>query len=153
MVEQRLLTKDLEVFLPLHSVIRRWKNRTTVKVDRPLFSGYVFAKIALNETVKVLSVPRVFSIVGNGREPLPLPDAEIEALRAGLSTENAIPWPNVKVGTRARINCGPLAGLEGIVVRTDGQFRIVISVNMISRSVAIHVSAEDMEICGEREVQ
>lgn len=148
-VELNLRLKEVETFLPLYKVTRRWKNRTTVKLELPLFVGYVFAKIAQNEFSKVLSVPRVYSIVGNAREPLPLPDTEIETLRSGLDTKNATPWLYVKVGTRARIKNGPLAGLEGIVVRSDGQLRIVLSLDLISKSIAIHVSAEDISICSQ----
>jgi len=145
-VEEKLLLKDVETFLPLHSVVRRWKNRTNAKLRLPLFPSYVFVKISLPETALVLSVPRVFSIVGNGREPLPLPDDEVEALRSGLNTENATPWPTINVGARARIVKGPLAGLEGIVVRHDGQLRVVLTVNLISKSIAVHVSADDIQV-------
>ena len=146
-VEQSLRSKDVETFLPLHTVSKRWKNRITVKLDLPLFASYVFAKIALSETARVLSVPKVYSIVGNSREPLPLPDEEVETLRAGLSTRIATPWPHVSVGMRARVKSGPLAGLEGIVVRSDTQLRIVLSLDLIAKSIAIHVNADDLEIC------
>jgi transcription termination/antitermination protein NusG len=146
-VEQYLRTKEIETYLPLYTVTRRWKNRTTVKLELPLFASYVFVKITRGESAKVLSVPRVYSIVGNGRESLPLPDADIEALRAGLNAERVSAWPYIKVGTRARIVTGPLAGLEGIVVRKSGQLRFVISVDLILKSIAVHVAAEDIEIC------
>jgi transcription antitermination factor NusG len=151
MVELRLRQKDVETFLPLHTVTKRWKNRTTVKLDLPLFTSYVFVKIALTDSAKVLSVPRAFSIVGNGRQFSPLTDKEIETLRTGLSTQDATPWPNIKVGVRATITRGPLTGLEGIVIRSDGQLRVVLSVEMISKSIAVHVCAEDLDICGELE--
>jgi transcription antitermination factor NusG len=136
----------VETFLPLYSVTKRRKNRTIVKLELPLFASYVFAKIALNETAKVLSVPQVFSLVGNSRGPMPLPDEEIEALRSGLDAGNSVPWPNIKVGTRARITNGPLAGLQGIVIRNNNQIQIVLSVDSISRSFAVHVGVEDIDI-------
>src|SRR5437667_8300361 len=64
-VERHLQMKEIESFLPLHTVTRRWKNRVTAKVDLPLFAGYVFVKIAETENVKVLEIPMVYSIVGN----------------------------------------------------------------------------------------
>jgi transcription antitermination factor NusG len=148
-IEQKLRQREIETFLPLHTVTKRWRNRTTVKLSLPLFAGYVFAKISLAESGTVLRVPRVFSVVGNGREFSSLPDAEIEALRRGLNTLNVTPWPNIKVGIRVKINRGPLAGLEGIVVRNDGKLRVVLSVDMISKSIAVHVCTEDIDVCGE----
>ncbi|MGD0097602.1 MAG: UpxY family transcription antiterminator [Terracidiphilus sp.] len=150
-IDQRLRQKEVETFLPLHTVTKRWKNRTTVKLDVPLFGSYVFVKITMAESAKVLSIPRVFSIVGNGRRPLPLSDSEIETLRKGLKTLNVVPWPNIKVGTRAQIKSGPLAGLEGIVIRSDSQLRVVLSIDMISKSIAVHVCAEDIETRGDLE--
>jgi hypothetical protein len=78
---------------------------------------------------------------------LPLPDEEIEVLRSGLSTRNATPWPHIVVGTRARVRSGSLAGLEGVVVRSDSQLRIVLSLELIAKSIAIHVNADDIEMC------
>src|SRR5215831_1509510 len=96
-VEQHLRMKGVEVFLPLYTVTRRWKNRMTMKIDLPLFSGYVFVRIALAERVRVLEAPAVVSIVGNGREPLALPDIEIDTLRKDLRLRQVDPFPYLKV--------------------------------------------------------
>jgi transcription antitermination factor NusG len=146
--EQYLQMKGVEVFLPLCTVTKRWKNRTTVKLQLPLFTGYVFAKIALTERLRVLEVPNVVNIVGNGKEPLPLPDEEIETLRGGLHLRRVDPCPYLKVGQRSRIRSGPLAGMEGIVVRKDNRLRIVLSLDLITRSIAVHVDADELEACG-----
>ncbi|HTC92077.1 MAG TPA: UpxY family transcription antiterminator [Terriglobales bacterium] len=146
-VEQHLRMKGVEVFLPLYTVTKRWKNRTTQKVELPLFTGYVFARIALTERVRVLEVPTVVSIVGSGRELLPLPDAEIDTLRTGLQLRQVDPYPYLKVGNRARIRSGPLAGLEGVVIRKDGHLRVVVSVDCIMQSFAVHVYADELEPC------
>jgi transcription antitermination factor NusG len=148
-VTQHLRVKEIETFLPLYSVTKRWKNRTTVKVELPLFSGYVFARIAPTESIRVLEVPMVYSIVGNRREPTPLPDIEIERLRAGLQERQAHPFPYVKVGNRVRVRSGPLAGLEGIVVRTYGSLSVVLSMDMIQKSIAVHVEADELESCAQ----
>jgi transcription antitermination factor NusG len=148
-VAQHLQMKEIETFLPLYSVTKRWKNRTTVKVELPLFSGYVFARIAPRESIKVLETPMVYSIVGNRRELSPLPDAEIEGLRAGLQGRQAHPFPYVKVGNRVRIRSGALAGMEGIVVRTYGSLSVVLSVDMIQKSIAVHVEADELEWCAQ----
>jgi transcription antitermination factor NusG len=146
-VAQHLQVREIETFLPLYGVTKRWKNRTTVKVEMPLFSGYVFARIAPTERIRVLEVPMVCSIVGNKRDPIPLPDAEIERLRAGLQGRQAHPFPYVKVGNRVRIRSGPLTGLEGFVVRTYGTLSVVLSVDLIQKSIAVHVEAGELEPC------
>jgi transcription antitermination factor NusG len=146
-VEQHLRMREIESFLPLYTVTRRWKNRTTAKVELPLFAGYVFAKIARTEGVRVLEVPMVHSIVGNGCGALPIPDAEIDALRSGLHLRQVDPYPYMKVGARARIRSGALAGLEGVVVRKDGHLRVVLSLDLIMKSIAVHVKADELEPC------
>jgi len=146
-VEQHLRAKEVETFLPLYSVTKRWKNRTTAKVDLPLFAGYVFARISPSERLRVIEVPMVYSIVGSRGRPTPLPEAEIEGLRAGLVARPALPFPYVKVGNRVRIHSGPLAGLEGIVVRSYGGLSVVLTVEMIQKSVAVHVEADELEAC------
>jgi transcription antitermination factor NusG len=145
-VQQHLQMRDIETFLPLYSVTRRWKNRTTVKLDLPLFTGYVFVRIARTESALVLAVPNVLSIVGDGHRPLPLPDSEIETLRSGLHLRRVDPHPYTKVGARVRIRSGPFAGLEGVIVRKDDQLRVVLSLDLINKSIAVHVNADELEI-------
>jgi transcription antitermination factor NusG len=139
--------RDVETFLPLYSVTRRWKNRTTVKLELPLFAGYVFVRIARAESARVLSVPNVLFIVGNGHEALPLPDEDIETLRSGLHLRRVDPYPYTKIGARVRIRSGPLAGLQGIVIRKDDQLRVVLSLDLMRKSIAVHVSADELEPC------
>ena len=146
-VESHLRMKGVEVFLPLFTVAKRWKNRTNVKLQLPLFPSYVFTKIALNERVRVLEVPRVLSIVGSAGKPMSLPDREIEILREGLRQRLVDPHPYLKIGSAARIRSGPLAGLRGIVVRKDDQLRIVLSVDLIMRSISVQVDPDELEPC------
>lgn len=146
-VEHHLRNKGVEVFLPLYTVLRRWKNRTTATLELPLFAGYLFTKIAPNERIRVLEVPAVLSILGSGHELLPLADAEIETLKSGLRLRQVDPCPCLKVGNRARIRSGALAGLEGVVVRKDEQLRVVVSIDSIMRSFAVHVNADELEPC------
>jgi len=146
-VEQYLKMKDIETFLPLYKVTRRWKNRTTAKLELPLFSCYVFAKFARSERTRVLAAPNLYYIVGNGRGPTPLPDEEIETLRSGLQLRQGHPYAYVKVGARVRIRSGPLAGLKGVVVREDKQCRVVLSLDLIMKSIAVHVRADELEAC------
>ena len=144
-VELRLEAKGIEVFLPLSRVVKRWKNRTTAIVQLPLFTGYVFVRISANEKTKVLDTAGVLSLVGVAGKPAPLPDSEIEAIRSRFHLGQFEPYPYLKVGQRARIRSGPLAGFEGIVVRKDDKLRIVLSIDLIMRSVAAHVEAHELE--------
>jgi transcription antitermination factor NusG len=149
-VQLHLQLRGVETFLPLYTATHRWKNRTTVKVDLPLFRGYVFVRIAYTESARVLAVPNVRFLVGDGRKALPLPNEEIELLRTGLHLRRVDPYPYVKAGARVRIRTGPLAGLEGIVMRKDDQLRVVLSLDLIRKSIAVHVSAEELEPCESR---
>jgi transcription antitermination factor NusG len=91
----------------------------------------------------------VYSIVGNKVGALPLPDDEIETLRRGLTPGDVMPHPYLKVGQRARIRTGPLAGLVGIVKRMDGGLRVVLAVDLIMRSISVQVDGENLEFLGE----
>ena len=149
-VQQHLQAREIETYLPLYTVSRRWRNRTSVNLELPLFSSYVFVRIARTENARVLAVPNVRFFVGDGRKALSLPDEEIDTLRSGLHLRRVDPYPYVKVGARARIGSGPLAGLEGIVVRKDDQLRVVLSLDLIRKSIAVHVSADELEPCERR---
>lgn len=148
-IDRHLRMRGIETFLPLQTVLRRWKNRVTAKVEIPLFKGYVFVKIARTQCARVLEVSQVHSIVGNGQEALALPEAEIEALRMGLQGRQADPYPYLKVGDMARIRSGALAGMKGVVVRVNNQLRVVLSIDAIARSIAVHVTADELELCNQ----
>jgi transcription antitermination factor NusG len=148
-VEKHLRMKEIETFLPLYTVTKRWKNRTTAKVELPLFAGYVFARFARTESSRVLDVPMVYSIVGNRLGALSVPDAEIEALRGGLIPGHVEPHPYVKIGQLARIRTGALAGWEGVVTRLDGGLRVVLTVDSIMQSIAVRVTADDLDLLGD----
>jgi transcription antitermination factor NusG len=137
--------RAIESFLPLYTEMHRWKNGCRVKVEQPLFPGYVFARVGRGGTTQVLSVPGVLLIVGSGREPLALPDFEIEALRSGLHLRRFEPHPYLVVGERARIKSGSLAGMVGILARKKNNLRVVLTLELIMRSVAVEVDADELE--------
>jgi transcription antitermination factor NusG len=145
-VDQYLNIMQIEHYLPLYHPRRKWADGSTVTLDLPLFPGYIFVRIGRGERVRVLQVPGIVTFVGGtGRRPAPLPEAEIDALRAGLCLRGAEPHPLLTVGQRARIRSGALAGMEGVVVRQKGSFRIVLTVNMIMQSVVVEVDASEVE--------
>jgi transcription antitermination factor NusG len=138
----------LDCFLPLYRSVRRWKDRRK-EIDLPLFPGYLFIRIAPQDRLKVLSVPGVVHIVSFFGRPTPLPDAEIETLRERLRMCAGVePHPYLTVGARVRVRSGPLAGLEGILVRRKDKFRIVLSIELIMRSIAVEVDEADLEPVG-----
>jgi transcription antitermination factor NusG len=136
--------REVEHFLPLYSSVRRWKDRR-VTLDLPLFPGYVFVRLALRERLRVLQIPSVVRLVGFGGLPTALPDTEMEILRTGLCQSLcAEPHPFLAVGQRVRITASPFAGLEGVLKRKKSNLRVVVSLELIQRSVAVDVDAADV---------
>ncbi len=148
-VAQHLTQRKIEHYLPLYRSDRKWSDGSRVTLDLPLFPGYLFVRIRRSERVRVLDVPGVLAVVGgSGREPVPLPDEAVDALRSGLSLRRAEPHALLAVGQRARIRSGALAGMEGIVVRKKNGLRVVLTLEYIQRSIAVEVAAEDLEPLG-----
>lgn len=144
-VAEQLIHRSVDHFLPLYETIRKWKNGN-FKVRLPLFPGYLFVHIPLRERLQVLQVPGVVQLVGSSGVPLPLPQAEIETIRDALTMGlQAHPHPYLKVGSRVRIRSGPLEGLHGILLRKKGKLRLVVSVDLIMRSISIDVDASEVE--------
>jgi transcription antitermination factor NusG len=145
-VSQYLSLKEIEHYLPLYRTQRKWSDGSKVTLDLPLFPGYLFVHIERNERVPVLQVPGVLSFVGGtGGQPASLPDAEIDALQTGLHQRHAEPHPLLTAGQRARIRSGPLTGMEGVVVRRKNSLRVVLTMELIQRSVAVEVDEAELE--------
>jgi transcription antitermination factor NusG len=146
-VQQYFNERDVEHYLPLYRSQRKWSDGSRITLDLPLFPGYLFVNIKRNERVRVLGVPGVLAIVGGvGREPAALPDADIKALQSGLHLRNAEPHCLVTIGQRARIRLGAFAGMTGVVVRMKGSLRVVITLDLIMRSIAVEVDARDLDM-------
>lgn len=143
-VAEQLRERSIDSFLPLYETVRRWKNgRHRVKL--PLFPGYVFVRIPLVERLRVLQLPSVVRLVGFSGQPTPLSESEVEAIQSCLTRGTKLaPHPFLAVGRRVRVIRGPLQGLEGIVVRKKSQFRFVISLELIQRSVSTEVEQDDL---------
>jgi transcription antitermination factor NusG len=145
-VDKYLSMREIEHYLPLYRTQRKWSDGSKVTLELPLFPGYIFVRIKRTERVRVLEVPGVLAVVGGtGREPAPLPEADIDALRSGLHLRRAEPYPFLKVGQRARIRSGALAGMEGVVVRKKNSFRIVLTVDIVMQSIAVEVDGNELE--------
>jgi len=131
--------KGYQTLLPTFSTKRRWSGRVR-EINAPLFPGYVFCQFDVQKRLPILVTPGVLAVVGRGRVPLPVDDSEIVAIQAvagsGLHAE---PWPYLEVGQRVRIENDALQGLEGILIQVKGNHRIVVSVSLLRRSVALEI--------------
>jgi len=131
--------KGFEEFVPMYQSQRRWSDRLK-SLELPLFPGYIFCRINPQHRLPLLTIPGVLHFVGIGKIPVPIEDSEIaaiqKAIRAGILTE---PWPFLEIGQRVRLEDGPLAGLEGILVGTAKNQRVIVSVTLLKRSVAVAV--------------
>lgn len=141
-----LLTKErFDIFLPLYPTVRRWKDRMK-RLSLPLFPCYVFLCGGLDRKLQILQTPGVHGIVGTAGRPGVILEDEIAAIRRAVDSCLKIePHPYLKVGDRVRLTAGPLLGLEGILVRKQDQLRIVLSVEMLGRSVAVEVNPSMVE--------
>ncbi len=143
-VAAELGAREVQHFLPLYSSVRRWKDRR-VLLELPLFPGYIFVRLALRDRLRVVQIPSVVRLVGFNGLPTALPDTEMEIMRAGLSQSlRAEPHPFLTVGRRVRVTGGPFAGLEGILKRKKNNLRVVVSLELIQRSVVVDVDAADV---------
>ena len=137
--------RDVEHFLPLYNSVRRWKDRR-VKLELPLFPGYVFVRLALCNRLRVVQIPSVVRLVGFGGLPIALPDTDMEIMRAGLSQNlRAKPHPFLTVGRRVRIVAGPFAGLKGILTRRKNNLRVVVSIDPIQLSIAVEIEMGELK--------
>ena len=138
-----LTGRGYEAFLPLCRSRRRWSDRVK-ELDLPLFPGYLFCRFdAQDRLLPILTAPGVVAIVGVGKIPVSIDEREIADIRAILRSGLAAhACPYVGVGSRVRIEEGPLAGLEGFVTNTDKVLRLIVSVNLLQRSVAVEIDRD-----------
>ena len=138
-VKTALETKDYHVFLPTWLDCRRYSDRIK-KVQAPLFSGYLFCRLNVSDRLPVLTTPWVDSIVGVGGEPRAIEEREISAIQRAVDAGSSlVPWPYLREGESVRIQFGPFKGLEGFVLRADGKERLVLSVHLLQRSIAVEI--------------
>ncbi|MGB9071636.1 MAG: UpxY family transcription antiterminator [Terriglobales bacterium] len=147
---ERLVTRHLEhqglnYFLPVYRSVRRWKDRRK-ELDMVLFPGYVFVNLNLRDRLDVLRAPGVLRFVTFQGQPAAVPDSEIRALEssmfAGLRPQ---PHPYLRQGRKVRVKRGPLVDAEGIMIRRKEGFRLVLSIELIMRSVMLEVDEADVE--------
>ncbi len=138
-VASTLLGKGYEGFLPVYRCKRRWSDRIK-ELELPLFSGYLFCRFDISKRLPILVTPGVVRIVGIGRAPVPVEENEMSAiLSIVLAGANAEPCPYVHVGQRVRVDRGTFSGVEGILVAVKKPARLVVSVTLLQRSIAVEV--------------
>jgi len=138
-VAESFTNKGFEVFFPVYVAAHRWKDRTQM-VTLPLFPCYVFLRTALERKLDILRTPGVFGLVGNGGRATSIPDSELDMVRRVTTDRSRIaPHPYLKTGDRVRVCVGPLAGAEGILVKVKNRYRVVVSVELLQKAVAVEV--------------
>jgi len=146
-VEQRLREQGMETFLPTVRETHRWSDRKKT-VEVPLFSCYVFVRCALNsdDRTRVYRVESVHGFVGTRGSGMPIPDEQIEGVRAALSQPAPCrSHPFLKVGQRVRVCGGAMDGVEGVFLSENGDRSLVISVEVIQRSLAVRIDGYDVK--------
>jgi transcription antitermination factor NusG len=143
-VAQQIEQRSISCFLPLYRTVRRWKDRRK-ELELALFPGYVFVHLALKDRLRVLQLPSAVRLVSFNGQPAVLPESEIDQLRERLARGTVEPHPYLRVGRRVRVCGGPMQGLEGIIVRRKDRCRVVFSLDLIMRSVAVEVDESDVE--------
>ena len=138
---QSLAYKGFEVFLPQYTSVRQWSDRTK-ELCAPLFPCYLFLREGVEHQLNILTTPGVQGLVGFAGVPAIIPDVEIEAVRRIIARcAHVEPHPFLRCGDWVRVKCGPLEGIEGILVRNKKQFRLVLSVELVQKSAAVEVDA------------
>jgi transcription antitermination factor NusG len=137
-----LRNKGYEEFAPTYRSRRSWSDRVK-DLDLPLFPGYIFCRFDPLHRLPILTSPGIISIIGVGRNPEPLDDGEIARIQAiVISGVLAYPWPFLRAGQKIAVTRGPLCGLEGFLVSSENQDRLVVSIELLQRSVAVEIDRD-----------
>jgi transcription antitermination factor NusG len=140
--------KGYQTLLPTYKTRRRWSGRVK-EVEAPLFPGYVFCQFDVQKRLPILVTPGMIAIVGRGKIPVPVDRGEIAAIQAVVSSGLPVePWPYLELGQRIRIETDALEGLEGILINFKGNHRIVVSVSLLRRSVALEIDRSSVRPVG-----
>jgi transcription antitermination factor NusG len=141
-VQEILNAAEIDNYLPVYREEVRWSDRTKV-VERALFPGYLFTRLV--DPLPLLQIFGVVQILGSNLKPTPIPDEQIAAVRQVCeSLKKVSPCPYV-AGENVAIHSGPLAGVVGVIVRTHGELRVVVRIEILSRAVSVEIESRDLE--------
>jgi transcription antitermination factor NusG len=144
-VALRISAQSMEAFLPVHRSRHAWKNGVHANVELPLFPCYLFTKANRYDRHTILRLPGVVGFAASSSNPTAIAPADMEMLRTISEQLRAEPHPYLAVGDWVRIVAGPLAGMEGVLARRKQEYRVVLSVEAIMRSIAVEVSEFDIQ--------
>ena len=145
-VSEQLQLRLVETFLPTYKHTSTWKDRR-VKLDLPLFAGYVFTRVPARDRLKVISVPGVIRMLSYRGRPVPVSDAEIDAIRMCVRSGAKLePHRYVTVGDQVRVREGVFEGLNGIVVRENNKCNLIVSIDLIHQSVSLEIDPACLEL-------
>lgn len=144
---EQLDVRGVETFAPSYTVRRRWSDRVK-EIELPLFPGYLFCRYSPEQRLKVVTTPGVTSIVGIGNMPMPVSEEEMAGVHTILSSGLPYgPWPYApQVGDRVLIEDGCMRGLSGFLIRERDQFRVVVNVDLLQRSVAVEIDRDQLRV-------
>ena len=137
-VSRSFYCREIEHYLPCYQSLRQWKDRR-VKLQMPLFPGYIFLRAPLRDRMQVLTVPNVVSLVGVGNTPSPIPHEQIDWIEKGIEHGAALPHEWLAVGERVLIMDGPMSGLEGTLVSRRNSTRVVVALTPIARAFSVEI--------------
>jgi transcription antitermination factor NusG len=142
LVHAALVNKQYECFLPTYRSRRRWSDRIK-ELDAVLFPGYTFCRFDPSKRLAILTTPGVVSIISSSQGPIEVDERELAFVRSLILSGGVVgPWPFLREGQYVAVERGPLAGVEGIIVSLKGQFRLVVSVSLLQRSVAVEIDRD-----------
>ena len=144
-VSERLSWIGFDVFLPTYQAVRQWKDRIK-RLSLPLFPCYVLLRCGLGRRLEILSTPGVHSIVTSAGRPTPIPEIQVDAIRRVIENHLQVePHPFLSCGDWVRVKFGPLAGIEGILIRRKSAYRLILSAQLLGKSIAVEVDAFSVE--------
>jgi len=134
--------KGYTTYVPVYRQLRKWSDRTKI-AEVPLFPGYVFAQFDVDNRLPVLTTPGVVHVVPPNRPPMAVDETELDAVRVVVASGLPMgPYPFLRIGQQVVITCGSMTGLEGVLVQVKGTFRLVVSVTLLQRSVAVEIDRD-----------
>jgi transcription antitermination factor NusG len=136
----------IEQFLPLYTWRRSWKNRTTIDLQMPLFPNYIFVQLLPEDHGPLMRLPGVLSTVGNAAGPVAIQESEMELLRRVIECRAIEPHPYITAGDKVRVKAGPLEGIVGVVLRKANGLRLIVTLDLIGKSVALDVERSALEL-------
>jgi transcription antitermination factor NusG len=143
-VARSLQQRGIESYHPCYSSLRQWRDRR-VRLELPLFPGYVFVHLSLADRLHALTVPQVVSLVGRKNSPAVISSEEIEWIRHGTAYGSVEPHPFLQAGQQVMITSGVFAGMHGILLRHGNGARLVVSLQAIARAFQVEVDEDCVE--------